>query len=287
MSSSKTYFAAQQWARERLADGEVDPQAPQFLLKERHGWDDTHLLLHNRELMPAAEWQWFQKAINRLQNSEPAQYIVGSAPFYGRHFMVNQDVLIPESETTELVDWVLNTMPTDSLKVLDLGAGSGVIGITLALERPEWDVTLSDISAAALKVAQKNVQHFGLDLKLVKSDLFANLADEKYDLIVTNPPYIAPNATDVMDRAVIKFEPDLALFADENGLGFYHRLFKTIADHLRAQGQLFGETGFDQEESIQELLHRVDSGAQIEPRHDIAGKMRMIHAWDFSNAGGK
>ncbi|MBD7895349.1 peptide chain release factor N(5)-glutamine methyltransferase [Limosilactobacillus sp. Sa3CUN2] len=286
MSSSQTYFAAQRWAKEQLSQSKVDPNAPQFLLKERHGWDDTHLLVHNREVMPAGEWQWFQQAVDRLLKDEPAQYIVGSAPFYGRTFMVNHDVLIPEAETAELVDWVLSEMSSKPLRVLDLGTGSGVIGITLALERPEWEVTLSDVSAAALGVAQKNMESFGLKLNLVKSDLFANLANEKYDLIVTNPPYIAMDATDLMDTAVLKFEPDLALFADGNGLGFYHRLFKQAAQHLNSQGQLFGETGFDQEESIQKLLKQVDSAAQIEPRHDVAGKMRMIHVWDFSNVGG-
>jgi len=105
-------------------------------------------------------------------------------------------------------------------------------------------------------------------------------------MIVTNPPYISHDATALMDRSVLKYEPELALFADENGLGFYHRLFATIASHLTLQGQLFGETGFDQEQVIQELLHRVDRTAQIEPRHDVAGKMRMIHIWDFSNVGG-
>ena len=284
--NNQTYFAAQRWAKEQLSGQNIDPGSPRFLLKERHGWDDTHLLVHNRELMPDDEWQWFQGAVRRLLNDEPAQYIVGSAPFYGRTFIINHDVLIPEAETAELVDWVLKENSSAPLKVLDLGTGSGVIGITLALERPQWDVTLSDVSPAALMVAQKNMQRFNLNLRQVQSDLFANLVNEKYDLIVTNPPYISHDATALMDRSVLKYEPKLALFADENGLGFYHRLFATIASHLTSQGQLFGETGFDQEQAIQELLHRVDSTAQIEPRHDVAGKMRMIHVWDFSNVGG-
>lgn len=275
------YFMAQRWASEQLAGSDVDPSAPQFLLKERHGWDDTHLLLHNREQMPNEEWRWFQKAIHRLLNDEPAQYIIGQAPFYGRNFLVNQDVLVPEAETAELVDWVLAETSSKPLKVLDLGTGSGVIGITLALERPQWQVTLSDVSAKALAVAKKNVQRFGLDLQLIESDLFSALTAQRFDLIVTNPPYISHRATGMMDRAVLKFEPELALFADENGLGFYHRLFNEIGGHLTSNGQLFGETGFDQEQSIQTLLHEVDAQAQIEPRHDVAGKMRMIHVWDF------
>lgn len=284
--TGQTYFAAQRWAKEQLAGTDVDSASPQFLLQMHHGWDATHLLLHNRDQMPDDEQAWFYQAVRRLLGHEPAQYIAGQAPFYGRTFTVTPDVLIPEAETAELVDWVLTTVPDRPLLVLDLGTGSGVIGITLALERPHWRVTLSDVSPAALTVAQQNAGHFGLDLPVVESDLFAGMADQRFDLIVTNPPYIDPAATSLMDTAVLKYEPDLALFADEAGLGFYHRLFTQAGNHLTRTGQLFGETGFDQERSIQDLLHRCDRQAQIETRHDVADKMRMIHVWDFSGAGG-
>lgn len=284
--TGQTYFAAQRWAKEQLAGTDVDSASPQFLLQMHHGWDATHLLLHNRDQMPDDEQAWFYQAVRRLLGHEPAQYIAGQAPFYGRTFTVTPDVLIPEAETAELVDWVLTTVPDRPLSVLDLGTGSGVIGITLALERPHWRVTLSDVSPVALTVAQQNAGHFGLDLPVVESDLFAGMADQRFDLIVTNPPYIDPAATSLMDTAVLKYEPDLALFADEAGLGFYHRLFTQAGNHLTRTGQLFGETGFDQERSIQDLLHRCDRQAQIETRHDVADKMRMIHVWDFSGAGG-
>ncbi|MFQ9705564.1 MAG: peptide chain release factor N(5)-glutamine methyltransferase [Limosilactobacillus pontis] len=282
----QTYFAAQRWAKDQLAGTDVDLESPQFLLQMRHDWDATHLLLHNRDLMPADEQAWFCSAVQRLLDHEPAQYIAGQAPFYGRNFAVTPAVLIPEAETAELVDWVLAKLPDRPLSVLDLGTGSGVIGITLALERPHWRVTLSDVSPAALTVARQNIRRFGLDLPVIESDLFAGMAGRHFDLIVTNPPYIDPGATSIMDTAVLNYEPDLALFADEAGLGFYHRLFAQAGDHLNAGGQLFGETGFDQEQSIQNLLHRCDHQAKIETRHDVADKMRMIHVWDFLGAGG-
>lgn len=285
-NASQNYFMAQRWAKTQLAGTDVDPQAPQFLLQMHHGWDATHLLLHNRDQMPADEQEWFHQAIARLLKHEPAQYIAGQAPFYGRNFVVTPAVLIPEAETAELVDWVLATLPSRPLKVLDLGTGSGVIGITLALERPQWQVTLSDVSAAALEIARQNVRRFDLDLPVVESDLFDGLAGQRFDVIVTNPPYIDPAATKIMDTAVLEYEPSLALFADEAGLGFYRRLFIQAGSHLTAAGQLFGETGFDQEESIQSLLHQCDRQAKIEKRHDVADKMRMIHVWDFSGAGG-
>lgn len=282
-----TYFQAQRWAADQLRDSAADPHAPQFLLQMRHNWDETHLLLNNRQPMPPAEQAWFKSAIGRLKNDEPAQYVVGRAPFYGRLFAVSPAVLIPEPETAELVEWVLQEVPDRQLKVLDLGTGSGAIGITLALERPQWQVTLSDISADALKVAKHNSQRLGAQVSLVQSDLFEQLDGQRFDLIVTNPPYVNRQDTELMDRSVLKYEPALALFADEGGLGFYHRLFAEAGTHLTANGQLFGETGFDQEKTIQQLLARCDHTAKIVPRHDVAGKMRMIHVWDFSDAGGR
>lgn len=283
----KTYFEAQKWAREQLSGSDIDPFAPQFLLKTYKNWDDTHLLLHNQEQMSEEEWTWFERATARLLNHEPAQYIVGSAPFYGRMFAVSHDVLIPEAETEELVEWVLENMTANrSLKVLDLGTGSGVIGITLALERPQWEVTLSDVSSEALQVARKNLNAFNLDLRTVESDLFQGFTGEKFDLIVTNPPYISRADVGLMDQSVLKYEPEIALFADENGLGIYHRIFTEAHDYLTTDGAIYGETGFNQEKTIQELLHQINASAKIETKHDITNKMRMVHAWNFSSIGG-
>ena len=280
------FFAALRWAKGQMQEHHLDPNAPHFLIQMKYGWDDTHLLLHQREVMTAEDWRWFQRAVERLQRHEPAQCIVGEAPFYGRTFIVNRDVLIPEPETADLVEWVLNEQDDRPRRVLDLGTGSGVIGITLALERPHWQVTLSDVSPAALQVAKANAQRFAAPLELVQSDLFNALTDRQFDLIVTNPPYIDRGDQDLMDAAVIKYEPDLALYADEHGLGFYHRLFSQVANYLAPGGDLYGETGFDQEERIQALFHRLNPKAKIMPRHDVANKMRMIHGWDFLDTGG-
>ena len=225
---SWNYFQAQRWAAGYLKERGLDPQTPEFILKMIHDWNTTTLLMHNRDRMPSEEAVRFRRAIERVADHEPPQYVVGKAPFYGRMFIVSRDVLIPESETEELVEWVLDTMPKDKpLRVLDLGTGSGVIGITLKLERPLWQVTLSDISAGALRVATANQRLHGTNLPEIESDMFARLADQKFDLIVTNPPYIATSEISLMDKAVLDYEPPVALFADEHGLGFYHRLFES------------------------------------------------------------
>lgn len=276
------YLQAQRWAVDYLKSRGKDPYAPEFLLKMLHDWDTTTLLMHHRDPMPADEQKRFCRAIKRVAEDEPVQYIVGKAPFFNRTFVISPDVLIPEPETEDLVEWVLKDMPKDQpLKVLDLGTGSGVIGITLKLERPNWQVKLSDISADALRVAQANQRLHGTNLPVQESDLFSALEDEKFDVIVTNPPYVSPSAVDQMDQSVLKYEPPLALFASENGLGFYHRLFAEAARHLTPNGRLFGETGYDQEETIQELLKYLNPQAEIETRHDEADKMRMIQAWNF------
>lgn len=282
MSNNWTYFQAQRWASSFLGDHGKDPSAAQFILEMLHDWSMTDLLANNRQPMPEEEATRYQRAITRVASSEPAQYVVGKAPFFGRKFVVNRDVLIPETETEELVEWVLDSMPADKeLKVLDLGTGSGVIGITLALERPKWQVTLSDISAAALKIALTNQRLHGTNLNQVESDLFARLGDQRFDLIVTNPPYVALSEIDEMDPEVLEYEPPLALFASENGLAFYRRLFATAGEHLTPQGVLFGENGHRQEERIQRLLRELAPSAKIETRHDIAGRMRMIKVTDF------
>lgn len=280
--SNWNYLEAQQWAADYLQHEGKDPNAPEFLLKMLHGWDTTALLLHHRDPMPEDEQHRFRRAIKRVAEDEPVQYIVGKSPFFGRTFVISPDVLIPEPETEDLVEWVLDKMPADSpLKVLDLGTGSGVIGITLALERPQWQVTLSDISAAALRVAQANQRLHGTNLAVVESDLFSSMEDQQFDLIVTNPPYVSTAAIAQMDQSVLQYEPPLALFASENGLGFYHRLFAQAANHLTDGGQLFGETGYDQEVTIQNLFKRLNPHAEIETRHDEADKMRMIRACNF------
>lgn len=282
MNKQWTYFQAQRWASSFLAAAGKDASAAQFVLTMLHEWSLTTLLSHNRELMPEEERGRYRRAIERIANNEPPQYVVGKAPFFGRRFVVNRDVLIPETETEELIEWVLATMPADrTLRVLDLGTGSGVIGITLALERPRWRVTLSDISTAALKVAVANQRLHGTALPQVASDLFARLGDARYDLIVTNPPYVALSEVGEMDQAVLEHEPPLALFAGEGGLGFYRRLFAEVGDHLAPGGQLFGETGWHQKAGIQRLMEMMAPTATLETRHDLAGRMRMLRAAGF------
>lgn len=277
MNSNLSYFQVERDAKKMLEERQIDPDAVNFILEMMHDWTPAERIAHNRELMSEDELKRFKMAMDRVANYEPPQYVVGRAPFYGRTFIVSRSVLIPESETEELVDWVLNEHQDDQpLSVLDLGTGSGVIGITLACERPNWQVTMSDVSTNALRVAKANQVLHGVSGQLVASDMFDQLGGQQFDLIVTNPPYVATTAVDQLDEAVRDYEPGLALFAGHDGLDFYRRLFDQLAAHLNPGGKLYGETGYDQEAGIKELAAAKLPDYQLRTRHDIADRMRMI-----------
>ncbi len=277
MNSNLSYFQAERDAKNMLTERQIDPDAVNFILEMMHDWTTAERIAHNRELMSEDELKRFKMAIDRVASYEPPQYVVGRAPFYGRTFIVSRSVLIPESETEELVDWVLHDNQDDQpLEVLDLGTGSGVIGITLANERPHWKLTMSDVSTDALRVAKANQILHGASVQLVASDMFDQLGDRQFDLIVTNPPYVATTAVDELDEAVRDYEPGLALFAGQDGLDFYRRLFDQLRDHLKPGGKLYGETGYDQEDGIKKLAVAKLPDCELTTRHDIADRMRMI-----------
>lgn len=283
MMNNPTYREALNWASSYIQSN-IDPTAPEFLLESEHDWTPTQLVLHRNNEMIDFEFEIFKSQIERLMQNEPAQYIAGKAPFFGRTFTVNDQVLIPENETEELVEWVLTEFDERPLKVLDLGTGSGVIGITLKLERPNWNVTASDISAAALEVATLNANDLNAEVEFIQSDIFTNLAEQKFDLVVSNPPYIGEEERDEMDTAVLEYVPDLALFADNRGLAIYEKIFSNLNQIMMPQGVLFAETGYGQEKMIKELANRVLPRAVVETKHDINDKMRMVKISDLNES---
>lgn len=283
MMNNPTYREALNWASSYIQSN-IDPTAPEFLLEAEHDWTPTQLVLHRNDEMIDFEFEIFKSQIERLMQNEPAQYIAGKAPFFGRTFTVNDQVLIPENETEELVEWVLTEFDERPLKVLDLGTGSGVIGITLKLERPNWNVTASDISAAALEVATLNANDLNAEVEFIQSDIFTNLAEQKFDLVVSNPPYIGEEERDEMDTAVLEYVPDLALFADNHGLAIYEKIFSNLNQIMMPQGVLFAETGYGQEKMIKELANCVLPRAVVETKHDINDKMRMVKISDLNES---
>ncbi|MCW5943845.1 MAG: peptide chain release factor N(5)-glutamine methyltransferase [Fimbriimonadaceae bacterium] len=185
--------------------------------------------------------------LQRREAGEPLAYIVGRREFYRRCFLVGPGVLVPRTETETLVEAALAIGLPRSARVLDIGTGSGCVGITLKLERPEWAVTLLDLSDDALRIAEANAATLGAEVRLVRANLLPP-AGEGFDAIVTNPPYVATG--DPLPREIREFEPPMALFAGDDGLDVYRRLAKEAGRALAMQGLLLTEVGDHQADRV-------------------------------------
>lgn len=270
---AETYDQLLRRASAALTAAGIEPDGARYVLEMRSDFTPSQLRLHARDAVPAPVAKQFEADLPRLLNNEPPQYIVGVAPFYGDLFQVTPAVLIPRFETEELVAWAA-TEQTQAQTGLDVGTGSGAIGLTLAKQLPHTFMTLSDVSAAALAVAKRNAASLKRQVSLVQSDLFAALP-ARYDFIIANLPYISRRETAVMDASTLAFEPVLALFAENDGLALFERFVAEVADHLRPQGSVYLEFGYQQQPALAELFARALPQAQVTFRRDLAGKPRM------------
>ncbi len=222
------------------------------------------------------EEEVFVKGIfQQLAAHKPAQYIIGRADFYGMQLKVDERVLIPRPETEELVELILAENPETNLSVLDIGTGSGDIALALAKNRPAWSVTASDISQDALDVANENAKNQNLQIFLKKSDCFTEIS-EKYDIIVSNPPYISREDESEVGLNVLNSEPHLALFADEDGLAIYRRIAEDAKDYLKDGGKIYLEIGYKQGQSVPELFRKHLPEKRVRTLKDQFGQDRMV-----------
>ncbi len=238
------------------------------------GVDAAWLVAHDTDPLSDTHVAAFESLLAQRLEGVPIAYLVGTREFYGRPFLVSPDVLIPRPDTELLVERALACLPPDqAMAVLDLGTGSGCIAITLALERPLARVTAVDRSAAALAMAQHNADLLNGRVEFLNSDWFAALGGRRFDLIVSNPPYIA--AADLhLARGDVRFEPLTALAAGQDGLDDLRHLTRAAGAHLRPGGVLLLEHGYDQSDAIQALLR--ESG--IRPPQswaDLSGILRV------------
>lgn len=224
----------------------------------------------------------FQDSIDKLKFYEPIQYIVGETEFYNLPFKVNNSVLIPRPETEGLVDWIINTYQTSNYKqlhILDIGTGSGCIAISLAKNLPNSKVFGLDVSKEALDIAKQNAKLNNLEVKFIEADILNcdfEFDDFKFDIIVSNPPYVRELEKEKMNANVLKYEPHLALFVEnEDSLLFYKKISQFANKTLRSKGQLFFEINEYLGKEMFNLLK--DEGfVDIELKSDIYGKDRMI-----------
>lgn len=217
----------------------------------------------------------YNKFIKRRSLHEPCQYILGSCWFYGLEFSVNENVLIPRQDTEVLVEEALNCVP-ENASVLDLCTGSGAIAVAMKAARPDLTVLAVDLSEAALNVAKQNAEQNGVDVRFLRSDLFAAIdPSEKFDLIVSNPPYISNTEYEFLMPEVKEFEPPLALVAGEEGLDIYRRLVAEAPEHLKENGVLLVEIGCSQGGPVSELF-REAGFRNLKVLKDLAGLDRVV-----------
>ncbi|MBQ2644452.1 peptide chain release factor N(5)-glutamine methyltransferase [bacterium] len=191
-----------------------------------------------------------------VETKKPLQYILGKAFFAGKIYYVNQDTLIPRPETEFLVDLCCQYADKNkNYKILDIGTGSGCIAVELALRIPKANITASDISKKAIDIAIKNASKYGVsqNISFIKSNLFSNIKD-KFDIIVSNPPYIDYTDIEEVQQDVFDFEPHRALFAPDKGLYFYKKITEQSYNHLNANGVLAFEIGWKQYEKVAEIM---------------------------------
>ncbi len=237
--------------------------------------DHSWLIGHDRDDLDATQMDAMTRLLDRRARGEPVAYILGEKEFYGHRFRVTPDVLIPRPETELLVDAVLERFADkDNVRLLDLGTGSGCIAISIALARPGWHVVGVDNSEAALAVAMENGQRLGARVAWRLSDWFAGLQGAPFDLIVSNPPYIAAQDAHLAEGDV-RFEPRTALVAGEEGLDDLRELIMTAPEHLTPEGCLVLEHGHDQSEACRMLMIQLRY-RNIVTLQDLAGIPRVI-----------
>lgn len=261
--------AALAWARARIPV--VDAR---ILLRHVLQCPAARLVAYPEQTLAAEDRTAFRLLVERRQAGEPVAYLTGEREFFGRTFLVTPAVLIPRPETELLVELALaHFAPHPGARVLDLGTGSGALAVTLALELDDADVTAVDRSREALLVAMANAAQLGASLSFVHSDWFGALGEERFNLIVSNPPYVAA-ADPHLEEGDVRFEPRTALAAGVDGLDDLAAIIAAAPGRLETEGWLFLEHGYDQASAVRGLL--ADAGfAAIASWRDLAGIERV------------
>lgn len=240
------------------------------------GWSPTDLLIKQNNGLSESEILLFHHALKKLKQGMPVQYAVGSAFFMDMTLKVTPDTLIPRPETEELVRLALDENPLPGLRVLDIGTGSGCIGLGFKKHQPDANVTLLDASQAALDVAQQNAERNGLEVECMCADIMHFNTKLQWDIILSNPPYIPLSEKHEMHERVVKFEPHMALFVtDAQPLAFYERILQMARIILRPGGKIYFEIHERMADSLRKLCQDYGRTA-IRFHRDMQGKNRML-----------
>ncbi|MCD1277923.1 peptide chain release factor N(5)-glutamine methyltransferase [Streptococcus sinensis] len=260
--------------QELVAVGE-EAESLSFVYRALNELSFTDFVLKLRAEVSQEEREKLKAIQEQLLAHMPAQYIIGSSDFHGLTLKVDERVLIPRPETEELVELILSENLETPLSVLDIGTGSGAIALALANSRPDWQITASDLSKDALSLAAENAQSCGLNLTFVQSDCF-EVISERFDIIVSNPPYISEADMDEVGLNVLTSEPHMALFAEEDGYAVYRKIAEQAGDYLTEKGKIYLEIGYKQGDGVGELLKKSFPQKRIRVLQDQFGKDRMV-----------
>ena len=260
---------------EKLITQGEEAESLSFVYRSLRNLSFTDFVFALQQGVTDEDYKFVVDIYRKLANHMPAQYIIGHAEFYGMQLKVDERVLIPRPETEELVELILAENPKENLKVLDIGTGSGAIALALAKNRPDWSVTGADILQDALDLSLENAYAQNLNLSFIKSDCFSEISS-KYDIIVSNPPYISRADETEVGLNVLHSEPHLALFADEDGLAIYRKIAEEAKDYLTDGGKIYLEIGYKQGQSVPALFRENFPKKQVRTLKDQFGQDRMV-----------
>jgi len=256
--------------------GKIHSDLVKILLGDLLHLNPLELLNHLTDKVSEEKAKLFEQEVEAIYEGKPIQYVLGHVNFYGNDFYINKNVLIPRFETEELVENTINYVKkyfSEPVDIIDLGCGSGVIGITLEKKLSTKTVDLIDISNDALSVAIQNCKKLNSKAALIKSDFFENVT-KKYDVIISNPPYIKQD--EEIEEIVKNNEPPLALYAGADGLDCYRKIIKDLKSHMKDRCLVAFEIGMSQSEDIKSIIKKYFEHSKIEVKKDLSGKDRML-----------
>jgi release factor glutamine methyltransferase len=264
-------------AKSKCAAKAMDTSSVDWLIMDLLDWNRTDMVMKQNEIPTEMEQNVLDNAFERLYRGEPVQYIVGFQSFYGEVFDVNQHCLIPRPETEEVMLHFLNELP-DNSRVADIGTGSGNIPVMLKKLNQSLTVYATDISLEALKVAKSNAKKHEVDINFLHGDTLRPLIEQQItvDGLISNPPYIDRKEIDIMTTSVVNYEPDHALFADDNGLAIYKSILEDLPHVLNDNAKVVFEIGFNQGEILKTIIESMYSHIDVKIIQDINSKDRII-----------
>lgn len=274
------------WASLFLKENNCEEQIAEILLQHHLSVTRSEFYMMMQEAIPETVINTFKADIKKhVETGIPVQHLMGYEIFYGRKFSVNKHVLIPRPETEELVQQIIEEakkypQEASPIKIVDIGTGSGVIAITLALEIPHAQIFATDISKAALRVAESNARTLDANINFLHGNYLEPLIDEgiHVDMIVSNPPYISKKDESLLSTTVKDFDPAIALFADEDGLMSYREILKLSTKMTNTQHMFFFEIGYKQGNAVKSMINDTYPQKVVDIIQDINGKDRIVVA---------